>query len=180
MLKGPGTISSGSSISVSTSYTAGISATIKDLIFSAAAGASTSFSQSTSTSTTFSASFPVSSGMYGRVCFNPKRYEVTGNVEKWTYNDYSQPVYVSTIQTNVKAAVLHHDTGFYITKSIPYYDLENNSFTKISGDFTFENKKVRYQVGRINDLSQDFTEEFKEMKEYNDHVFLSYQVDDLT
>ena len=79
------------------------------------------------------------------------------------------------------AAVLHHDTkGFYITKSIPYYDLENNSFTKISGDFTFENKKVRYQVGRINDLSQDFTEEFKEMKEYKDHVFLSYQVDDLT
>ncbi|MBW7572838.1 hypothetical protein [Caproiciproducens faecalis] len=79
------------------------------------------------------------------------------------------------------AAVLHHDTkGFYVTKSIPCYDLENNSFTKISGDFTFKNKKVRYHVGRINDLSQDFTEEFKEMKEYNDHVFLSYQVDDLT
>lgn len=78
------------------------------------------------------------------------------------------------------AAVLHHDTkGFYVTRSIPCYDLDHNPFAKISGDFTFENKKVRYQVGRINDLSQDFTEEFKQMKEYNDHVFLSYQVDDL-
>ncbi|MBE6831397.1 MAG: hypothetical protein E7519_14435 [Ruminococcaceae bacterium] len=79
------------------------------------------------------------------------------------------------------AAILHRDTnGFYITRSIPCYRLDNNPFTKTSGNFTFENKKVRYQVGRINDLSQDFTEEFKEMKEYNDHVFLSYQVDDLT
>ena len=50
--------------------------------------------------------------MYGRVCFNPKRYEVTGNVEKWTYNDYSQPVYVSTIQTNVKAAYPTTVNGF--------------------------------------------------------------------
>ncbi len=79
------------------------------------------------------------------------------------------------------AAVLYHNAdGYSAAKIIPDCRLDDKPAVKLEGNFIFENKRIRYSVGRVNDLSGGYEQEFQKiMKMYDDHVFLSYQVDDL-
>lgn len=67
----------------------------------------------------------------------------------------------------------HENEGYYVIKQIPSVSLKSTG--KVTVKFDFENHKINCQIGQLNDSTENPADLFQGMKEYNDHIFFSYQ-----